>query len=198
MSKINLEGQEFGCWTVLSEAGRRHGHVMWLCQCQCGTKRIVEGVSLRKGGTKSCGCMHEDLMAHLKGTHRLSNTSTHEVWKSMRQRCNNKRNKDYKYYGGRGIVCCDRWKRFEKFYADMGEKPEGLTLERIDNNKGYSPSNCKWVNMKEQNRNSRNNRVIKYGGETKCVSEWAEVLKIKVTVLRYRLKKYPPQIAFNM
>lgn len=195
---IDLVGQNFGNWKVLLRAGSKHGHTMWLCVCRCGTKRVVEGVSLRKGDTTSCGCLHEELMSHLKGTHNLSKTSAYKTWKSMKARCYNPRRTDFKYYGLRGIIVCDRWLKFENFYNDMGEKPKGFTLERKNNSLGYSPENCKWATMKEQNRNSRNCRMITYRGQTKCVTEWAEEKGIAVWTLRNRLKKYSPEIALNL
>ena len=120
------------------------------------------------------------------------------IWASMCKRCNNKNNKDYKNYGGRGIKICESWEKFENFYADMGDRPKGLTIERIDNNVGYSPSNCKWATYMEQNRNRRDNRIITYGSESKCLAEWADVIGVKYMTLFRRLERHPPQIAFNM
>lgn len=195
---INLVGQDFGNWKVLSRAGSKNGQAMWLCVCGCGIRRVVEGASLRRGDTKSCGCLHEELMSHLKGTHGLSNTNTYTTWKSMNARCSNPHNKNFKHYGLRGIIVCERWLKFENFYKDMGPRPKGLTIERIDNNKGYNPENCKWATMQEQNRNSRNCQMITYRGQTKCVAEWAEEKGIAVWTLRSRLKKYSPETALTL
>jgi len=201
MSKINLTGQKFGSWTVLSGAERdKYNHIMWFCQCDCGTQRVVNGNSLRRGDTKSCGCLHRELMRTIKWhyKHGMTGTPTHTIWINMRQRCNNQKNTSYKNYGGRGIKVCERWNKFKNFYADMGECPKGLTIERRDNSKGYSPQNCCFATQTEQQSNTRRTRIIKYGGKVQCLSAWAEELSIGVGTLWYRLKHYPPQIAFNM
>jgi len=128
----------------------------------------------------------------------LVRTSVYEAWNNMKNRCLNPRNQSFKDYGARGIAVCNRWEKFSNFYADMGDKPEKMSIERIDNSKGYSPNNCKWATWKEQQRNTRRNRMIKYRGETRCLAAWAEELNITTDALRYRLSRYPPQLAFNM
>ena len=125
-------------------------------------------------------------------------TSAYVVWNNMKNRCLNPSNQSFKDYGARSITVCNRWEKFSNFYADMGDKPEKMSLERIDNSKGYSPNNYKWATWKEQQRNTRRNRKIKYWGETRCLAAWAEELNITTDALRYRLSRYPPQLAFNM
>ena len=196
---IELTGKKFGRWTVVSEAGRgKRRAVTWLCRCECGTQKVISGNNLRSGNTKSCGCLSQELSSRRNRTHGMYGTPVYKVWIRMRNRCNNPNNTAYKDYGGRGIKVCTRWDSFETFYADMGERPKGLTIERIDNNGSYEPTNCKWATTTEQHRNTRTNRMIKYGGESKCVSAWAEELGIKYSILYGRLNRYPPQIAFNM
>ena len=110
-----------------------------------------------------------------------------ETWRAMIDRCSNPRNKNYKNYGGRGITVCPRWHDFSNYYADMGRKPPNMTLERIDNNKGYSPSNCKWATHQEQSNNKRNSRRVEHGGVTKTLSQWATHLHIPRPTLEARL-----------
>ena len=196
---IDLTGQKFGRLTVLSEAGiDKHGKVKWLCRCECGTQKAIDGTNLRRGVIVSCGCLSRELLDKRNHKHGMYGAPIHNAWKVMRRRCREINFISYKDYGGRGITVCERWDKFENFYADMGDRPEGLSIERIDNNGNYELANCKWATQKEQCRNKRNNRVIKYGGESKCVSAWAEELGINKNTLRDRLNRYPPQLAFNM
>jgi len=182
--RIDLNGRRFGRLTIIADAKvKRGGHTAWQCQCDCGNNTIVRGDSLMSGKTQSCGCQRLEAIT----SHGMKHSSTYRSWSDMKSRCNDPNTLDYKRYGGRGIKVCDRWNAFQLFYADMGEKPKGLSLERIDNNKGYSPDNCKWATRKEQSRNQRPNRMITYFGETKCLAEWAESLGINGTTLHCRL-----------
>jgi len=199
MDKINLAGQRFERLTVISRAENdKAGQVRWNCECDCGNKTTVRGYSLLNGYTKSCGCLNKERSRSAQFVHGMKGTPTYKSWADMKSRCLNKNIPTYKHYGGRGIIICDRWMTFENFYEDMGDRPNDLTLERVDNNKGYSPENCRWATRKEQNRNRRNNVMIKYNGKEQCMKDWAEELGINRCTLGYRLKKYPPQIAFNM
>lgn len=168
----------------------KYGNAHWNCVCDCGKLTTVRGSSLRSGYIKSCGCS--------RTTHGMTGTPTYTSWDHMKRRCYNQNDPNYSDYGGRGIKVCDSWLKFESFYKDMGNIPEGLTIGRTDNNKSYCPDNCKWVTRKEQSRNTRSNRTIKHQGKTQCLSAWAEELKIDRTTLAYRLKRHPPQIAFNV
>lgn len=156
----------------------------WKCICDCGKEKKVRDLSLRRDESKSCGCFQLEISV----THGVSKSSTYKSWEMMRQRCLNKNYDRYSDYGGRGIKICDRWLDFNNFLNDMGEKPAGLSLDRIDVNGNYEPSNCKWSTMKEQNRNRRYNNLISFNGETRCLQEWCELFSIKEGTLRSRLK----------
>ena len=197
---IDLTGQRFGRLVVISRAeDDNQKKPQWNCICDCENKTVVRGNSLTIGHIKSCGCLQRESASQANRTHGMTKSSEYQSWLAMKARCSNPKLKVFKNYGGRGISVCKRWwNSFENFYSDMGECPDGLTLERTDNDKGYSPDNCEWADRKTQNRNSRNARMIKYQGKTQCLSAWGEELKIPIYTLRYRLKNYPPQIAFNM
>jgi len=179
MRKIDLTGQKFGRLMVVSESGKsKSGNYTWLCKCDCGNMKIVDSGKLRSGNTKSCGCLH----------HRQCGSRTYSTWQKIIQRCRNKNVCEYPDYGGRGIKVCDRWLIFENFYADMGERPKEKTIERTNNDKGYSPENCKWATRKEQQRNRRNNLMIKYHNQNLCLSEWCEQLSLNYKAAWRRLR----------
>lgn len=195
MKFIDLTGQKFGRWTVIKPVGKdKWGHVLWSCSCSCRKEKVVDGNSLKRGLTKSCGCLSRD--NHLKHGHstRSKVSNTHRVWSHMKERCTNPNNKQYKDYGGRGIAICDRWlpenNGFVNFLRDMGEIPKGKFLDRIDNNLlngGYSPKNCKLSTRKERMRNTQRNINITFKEKTQCLQMWAEELKIDYMILWHRL-----------
>jgi len=140
---INLTGQKFGRLIVVRRTDNdKYANLRWLCQCECGNEKIIRGSSLLDGSTKSCGCLHKEIM--MKHGHRLKNKTsrTYDAWHGIIQRCTNKNNKTWKHYGGRGIYVCGRWMKFENFLDDMGEVPSGLSIERVNNNRGYNKKNC--------------------------------------------------------
>ena len=144
-------GKVFTRYTVISRDGSDTTGARYSCKCSCGTVKTVRGSSLRSGIVKSCGCL-----SRFKPTHGMTGTPTYGSWKAMRARCLLPNNNRYKYYGGRGIVVCERWlNSFENFLSDMGERPTGMTIDRIDTDGNYEPSNCKWSTYSEQNLNRR-------------------------------------------
>lgn len=188
-----MTGKQFGRFLVLSERrGNGANKVMWLCLCGCGTKKVIDGAALRSGHTQSCGCLRKE-GGHV--THGMSKTNpVYAIWSSMKARCSNVRCKEYVFYGARGITVCDRWKNsFSAFVDDMGKRPSGCSIERIDNNGPYSPENCRWATKTEQANNKRNNRRITFRGKTKTISEWSERIGIKRNTLYKRLyvRKWP-------
>lgn len=188
MKKIDLTGQVFGRLTVVQEAGiDTRGEKLWMCECECGGIVNVLSSNLRTGHTKSCGCLKYE---GSNTKHGMYNTPEHKAWTNMLNRCYNKNNIHYDRYGGRGITVCDRWHKFDNFYHDMRDKPEGMTLERIDNDKGYSPDNCRWASVKEQANNRKTNVYITYNGRTQTISEWESELGFKHGTLWMRVNKY--------
>lgn len=189
MKKIDLKGKQFGKLKVLELAEIRKGHKYWLCQCDCGRKKIIRGSSLISGITSSCNC----LRANNNKTHGKTNTRLFNIWSGMKKRCYNKNNKGYCNYGKRGISICNEWlNSFESFYewAINNGYREDLTIDRIDNNGNYEPSNCRWTNIKTQCNNRRSNKIIEYNGEKHTISEWSTITGINKNTIWARIYKY--------
>jgi len=162
---LNLQGLKFGRWTVEKLAKeRRHGNVCWLCTCECGEQREVMASTLNTGRSRSCGCLLRDTNSEVQRTHGMSRVGSrlYSIWKGMKSRCINKRSYTYKSYGGRGITVCARWlEDFVNFYNDMNPTyAPGLTLDRIDFDKGYEPSNCRWATRAEQSKNRKSSVFV--------------------------------------
>lgn len=180
--------KRYGRMTIISDAGKnKWGYKMVECLCDCGNRRIVSLYDLKRSHTTSCGCLRIDKLRADNTTHGLSKTPTHNSWRAMLERCNRPAHQFYLYYGGRGIAVCKRWMTFENFLADMGLKPKGKSLDRIDPNGNYEPGNCRWATSKEQARNVSNIRTITHNGKTQTIAAWADDLGVKVCTLHMRL-----------
>lgn len=181
----NLQGFQFGSLTVL-QLEKSHGNgAVWLCQCKCGTQKEIRASDMVQGSVKSCGCEHIKRIAKASTTHGMTNTRTYSIWQAMRLRCN-RINQDYSC---RGITYDERWDSFENFYLDMGEVPDGMSIDRIDVNGNYNKDNCRWATQEQQANNKRSSVFIEYNGKKQTVSQWAKELKMNHHTLRSRLKK---------
>lgn len=162
-----------------------------LCRCSCGTLKVLGEAYLRAGVIQSCGCFNRELMQirRFKHGHAKNKSQTYRSWDSMIQRCTNPKHDKFGYYGGRGIIVCERWKVFLNFLEDMGERPDGLTLERKDNEKGYSSENCYWASRKHQQRNRRANIIVSFRGITGCVTAVCEHFGFSPKRVLDRLKR---------
>jgi hypothetical protein len=199
-SKFDLTGQRFGRLVVIEQAETNGSKLRWRCQCDCGKIHCVEGTSLRKGGTQSCGCLARELTAARARKHGKSNTRLYWVWAAMLDRCNNPKCPAFKNYGGRGIKVCARWLKFENFLTDMGERPSPQhTVDRIYNDGNYEPGNCTWRTRAEQSRNMRSNRRLTLFEETYCLKDWSERTEIPLTTIWSRLHHgWPSEYAFTL
>lgn len=182
MKADNLAGLVFGYWLVLYQDNERgkHGEVYWVCKCECGFKKRVTANSLRNGSSTKCYSCKNRL-------HGMETSPTYGSWVAMRQRCSNPKNVSYKDYGGKGIEVCGRWSEFVNFLADMGVRPEGMTIDRINSAKGYSKENCKWSTPKEQARNRGNTKKYQHDGKEYALGELADMYGIPVRRVAQRL-----------
>jgi hypothetical protein len=196
MLPLDLSNQKFGRLKAIEiTSKRRNNKVVWKCICNCKNKSIVYITSgdLRSGHTKSCGCLHKELLIKAKTTHGKSKTAEYICRKDMLARCYNTKHKAYKNYGKRGITVCKRWRNaktgLQNFINDMGKRPTGKTLERINNNIKYTPTNCVWKSRRTQANNRRTNILVTMNGKTKTISQWCRKLNIPyVLVNNYRLR----------
>ena len=184
MIKRELTGQKFGRLTVKEKLGSRNQKTVWLCACECGQATEVVTNKLTSGHTKSCGCYRNEFGV----VHGMINHSACNTWKSMMARCYNENHMYYSYYGGKGITVCDEWHDFDTFCKDMGERPEGCSLDRIDGGLGYSLSNCRWATAKEQANNRSNNTIIEAFGKSLTLSQWADELDCSNEVVSQRIR----------
>ena len=196
------EPQVFGRLTVIGQPFQReYGNqgatkACVECRCSCGTVGTYRLGDLKSGHTRSCGCLSRKRVTERKTTHghskRGQRSPTYHSWAPMVKRCTNPNYPGFADYGGRGITVCDRWlgeNGFPNFLADMGEKPEGTSIDRVDNDRGYCPENCRWATAKEQGNNRRSNRLITAFGRTQTMAQWAEELGISRYALRNRVDR---------
>lgn len=201
---IDLTGQRFGRLTVIERAENAgNGAVRFVCQCDCGRRVAVRSDALRNGTTKSCGCLISESTTSRNVTHKLSRTRLYRTWAGMKQRCYNPKASHYRHYGGRGIKICDEWLYdFRSFYDwAMGNGyQENLSIDRIDNDKGYYPENCRWVPMSVQLGNRSNSLHITVNGQTKELKEWCKQFGVKYhkAYIRIRRDRWTPEEALGL
>lgn len=193
-------GQLFGRWTVISENGRDgEGKLRWGCRCDCGTEREVRNRDLVVGKSTSCGCLRRESASLTNTTHGLSRSKEYSSWQMMISRCCNPNYEDYARYGGIGITVCERWRSFANFYEDMGPRPRGATIERLDNDKGYYPENCAWDSRSAQARNRSSNVWVYVGSKRMLITDAAMLIGVNRQRLLIYRNKYgdTPQQAIN-
>ena len=174
---INLTRMRFGRLTVIEKAEGKNKQIMWRCKCDCGNEKCVSSGNLRSGCTKSCGCLHDEVAKISTKTHGMSKTKIYRVYKTMIARCYYKNTEKYPIYGGRGIRVCQEWiDDFMNFYnwAIANGYSDGLTIDRINNDGNYEPTNCRWITNKKQANNRRSNHFVEIEGEVKTMTEWIE------------------------
>ncbi|WP_176317340.1 hypothetical protein [Burkholderia vietnamiensis] len=190
-NRIELTGRKIGRLEVLAPH-RKEGieRLFYECRCECGNTCIIGAQNLRRGMTKSCGCLQKERVRQASLKHGMSHTSLHNTWMSMIQRCTDQNCRAYPDYGGRGIKVCDRWLTFENFLADMGLPPQkGLTLDRFPNNDGnYEPGNVRWATKKEQANNRRSSRILAFNGESMTIAQWEDRQGFRRGLINTRLQ----------
>lgn len=194
MSKLfDLTGMRFGRLVVLHRDFEcKKDETRWICKCDCGAVKSINGISLKTGRTKSCGCLQAELVSKRCRIYEDSDKRLRSIWRGMKERCFRKENISYPLYGGRGITVCEEWaKSFMAFreWALKNGYAENLSIDRTDSNGNYCPENCRWVTAKEQSNNTRRNVFITYKEKTMTVSEWAEITGIKKETLADRKRR---------
>lgn len=184
-------GERIGRLTVLRLADEsKSDAIRWLCRCDCGNQSVVAPANLQNGNTTSCGCLRSEVARARATVHGKHNTATYRAWRAMIQRCYDPCSDAYKYYGAKGVSVCERWLcSFSAFALDMGDRPEGMSIDRIDGNGNYEPSNCRWTSHVQQSRNRSSNRVLTFNGKTQTAVEWAEELGANPFTIYSRLKR---------
>ena len=194
----DLSGTKHNRWTVNRFAWKIKKNSYWHCQCECGTFAVVGRGPLISGNSKSCGCLRDELASKRAKTHGYTGTSIYLTWKNIHSRCENKSNVSYIYYGARGIKVCKRWKTFELFFFDMFPTwAEGMSIERLDNNKNYEPSNCIWIPKKDQSKNRRTNIEIDTLWGRMICADAARKLKISPASFCRRMQRWPKNKWFD-
>ena len=191
MAVKDLTGMRFGRYTVIRRVENdKHANAVWLCRCDCGNEKAVVGSALRKGAVVSCGCYHKEDVSKRFTKHGMAKTRIRNIWNHVKQRCTNPNDRAFPYYGGRGITVCEEWKNdFVSFYnwAMQNGYTDELTLDRIDTNGNYCPSNCRWVTRKEQQNNTRYVHNYTINGKTKSIAEWCRIYNAPYERVRRRV-----------
>lgn len=185
----DLTGKRFGKLTVNKFVKTQKHFSLWECRCDCGNMCIVKAPKMKNGHTKSCGCYRDDVMTK-HGCNTITNGKSpeYQIWSAMITRCSKNKSISKPRYDGRGIAVCDRWRDFKNFLLDMGKRPSDKhSIDRIDNDDNYEPSNCRWATLQEQQRNRGNNRLLEYQGRICTVTEWGERLAISRNLIGSRL-----------
>lgn len=185
MGSSSLIGKRFGMLLVT----RQEEPKKVSCICDCGKETSVFKDNLVRGNSLGCGCKRDEDARKRMTTHGMTNTKTYRSWRHAKERCRNKNDKRYTDYGGRGITFCNEWDKFEDFYSDMGKSPKGMSIERINNDKGYCKENCIWADRTEQGSNKRNNVLIELDGKTLTASQWSRETGILLWTIFARVKR---------
>lgn len=191
--KPSLVGKKYGRLTVvekLESPGARNSR--YKCVCECGGVKVTASNNFLSGGTKSCGCLHMESArdASIKARkHGKAGTRTYKTWQSMFGRCYSPSNRSFMYYGAKGITVCDRWRSFESFLEDMGERPDGMTLDRFDSSKNYEPGNCRWATKTDQANNRSNNVMVRYEDKTITLAQFARAIGLTHSGATNRLRR---------
>jgi len=193
---FDLSGERFGMLSVIDYAGKKGRENLWCCMCDCGQQQTAPASRLIAGKVRSCGC----LVSITNTKHGLSHSPEYDCWKNIKSRCYNENNGEYKNYGARGIVMCERWiVSFENFIADMGTRPSpNHSIDRIDVDGNYCKENCRWATLKQQNDNKRQSVIITAFGETLSLTSMAKKHGVSPTTLAYRLRFVSPETALIM
>lgn len=188
MSKmVDMTGKKFGQLTVVKFSHTKNKKAYWECTCDCGSTCVKSGQDVRRGHTKSCGCLIVDKATAESTIHGMSGTPTYESWRCMLQRCYNPKTNRYKAYGARGITVCDEWKTFAGFFNDMGLRPAGSSIDRINVNGNYCKENCRWATNEQQFANKTDNHYLTLNNETKTIAQWRDVTGLTRSTITGRL-----------
>ncbi len=194
MRRIDVSGERFSKLVAIEYFGKSY----WTCRCDCGNIKVIHLQKMKSGWTKSCGCIQKEWARDRQYKHGKTRTSIYRIYRGMLRRCYDVDNPAYHNYGGRGIDVCGRWlESFSNFYSDMGDKPENMSLDRINNNKGYSLENCKWSTQKQQSNNKRTNVYYEYNGVITTQMIWSKMLGATQSGLRYYVKSHSPREAIE-
>jgi hypothetical protein len=194
--KTYIMKEKYGLLTPIeySYNKKRNSDQFWLFNCDCGNKKIIRLYDVARGKTNSCGCLRKKQLAERNKSnakHGYFGTSTYESWASIIERCCNTNSGNYHMYGAKGITMCQKWREsFEEFLKDMGERPEGFSIDRIDVYGNYEPENCRWASAKTQANNRTNNRKINFNNQNLNLSEWSDITGIKPSTISKRIDKY--------